>query len=107
MKVKRQATAMEASSGTNSITGVVICGNIREAYCEDCTMEAVTAADRPSTRPMDRSVPARTIRPAQPSARMPLVEACLTMLSRLVTSRKVGRMMQTTTRIISRMMYSA
>ena len=68
---------------------------------------AVTAADRPSTRPMERSVPASTIRPAQPRARMPLVEAFCRMFRMLFMLRKSIRMMDTTTRIRPRMMNSA
>ena len=68
---------------------------------------AVTAAEKPITRPIDRSVPASTISPAQPSARMPLVEACFRMFRILPRARKCGLMMLTVTRIASRMIYIA
>ena len=49
------------------------------------------AAQRPSTRPTDRSGPARMMMPATPKRRsMRFVEACFRMEIRLPTGRKLG-----------------
>ena len=48
---------------------------------------------------MERSVPARTIRPAHPRARIPFVEAFCRIFKMLFILRKSILMIETTTRI--------
>jgi hypothetical protein len=51
---------------------------------------AATTADKPTTDPDERSIPALTIHPVTPSAIRPTTDICRTILIRLVLLRNAG-----------------
>ena len=96
-----------AASGKINGRSFVISGYILEAYVVACTREADTAAQHPRIRPAERSVPASTIIPATPSARIPLVDAWVKILIKFDGCKNPGSMMMTTMIINPKIMYNA
>lgn len=80
---KATQTTIDSSKGRIIGRGSVIWGYIRDAYVTLCNKDAEIAAPQPRIRPADKSVPANTIIPATPSAKIPLVEACAKIFKKL------------------------